>query len=244
MESPKLSYADVLKNASSYLNSSLPVRLVPTAPRTRLSEEAKAKLRAVIHEESSSTEIKKSNEPLITEMKREKQTKLVQGKRGVCQESVTNHSQPLILATASDWVMPGSVMRSAIYDVKKEEKSVYSIRLLKSDEIGVVVREGKLENPIEVYDDSDEGDLSCDEGTSNFEKNDGLEVFDGGNNEVVNEVCEQKCPELNVSLRLDPTEELRRAKRRMEYWFMDDNSLKMKPFKRVDRYIHCSHWRR
>ena len=35
--------------------------------------------------------------------------------------------------------------------------------MLKTDEIGVVVREGKVENPIEVYDDSDED-------TSKFEK--------------------------------------------------------------------------
>ena len=29
---------------------------------------------------------------------------------------VTNCSQPLILATASDWVVPGSVMRESIYN--------------------------------------------------------------------------------------------------------------------------------
>ena len=42
-------------------------------------------------------------------------------------------------------------------------------------------------------------------------------------------------PELDVSLRLQPSNDLRRAKRRMEYSFMDDYSLKMKAIKRVDR---------
>ena len=40
---------------------------------------------------------------------------------------------------------------------------------------------------------------------------------------------------MNLPLRLDATDALIRAKRRMEYSFMDDYSLKMKPFKRLDR---------
>ena len=96
MKSKKLSYSDVVKNSSSYLNSSLPVRLVPQAPRARLTEEALTKLRSVIHEKPSSTEIKS-----------EKVSKVVKGTREAAEESVNNSSQPLILATASDWVVPG-----------------------------------------------------------------------------------------------------------------------------------------
>ena len=69
-----------------------------------------------------------------------------------------------------DWVMSGSAMSSAIYAVKKEEKPLSNIRLLKSEEIDFVVREGRVENPIEVCDDSDEGGLSCDESLSNNAK--------------------------------------------------------------------------
>ena len=107
MESKKLSYADVLKNSSSYLNSSLPVRLLPKAPRTRLTEGALTKLRSVIHEKPNSAEIK-----------REKLTKLVKEPQEVAEGSATNPSQPLILAMASDWFVSGSVMSSAIYDNK------------------------------------------------------------------------------------------------------------------------------
>ena len=118
MESQKLSYADVLKNSSSYLNSSLPVRLVPKAPKTRLSDEAVTKLRSFIHEK-----------PKPTKINREKRTKVVKGTREAREESEVKPAQPLILATASDWVVPGSLMSSAIYDVKKEERSASSMKI-------------------------------------------------------------------------------------------------------------------
>ena len=52
MNPNKLSYIDVLKSASSFLNPGLPIRpRIPKAPRTRLSEEAKQKLRAAIHDQ-------------------------------------------------------------------------------------------------------------------------------------------------------------------------------------------------
>ena len=76
MESKKLSYADVLKNTSSYLNSSLPVRLVPKALRSHLSDKAVTKLRSFIHEKSTPTEIK-----------HEKRTKLVKRGQKVHEES-------------------------------------------------------------------------------------------------------------------------------------------------------------
>ena len=39
------------------------------------------------------------------------------------QPTQTNSAQPLILATASDWVVSGSEVSRAIHDVKKEENS-------------------------------------------------------------------------------------------------------------------------
>ena len=75
-------------------------------------------------------------------------------------QSVTNSSQPLVLATASDWVVPGSVIGDSICG-SGIKSSFTSVQVLKSDEIGSVVREGRMENPIEVCNDSDEGELSC-----------------------------------------------------------------------------------
>ena len=48
--------------------------------------------------------------------------------------------------------MHGGVMSAAIYGEKKPSSTV---RKLKSEEIGSVVREGMKENPIDVCDDSD-----------------------------------------------------------------------------------------
>ena len=56
--------------------------------------------------------------------------------------------------------MTGSDMRRAIYDIKKEPTSLSAVRLLTSEEMGPVVREGRKENPIDVCDDSDE-ELNC-----------------------------------------------------------------------------------
>ena len=53
-----------------------------------------------------------------------------------------------------------------------------------------------------------------------------MEIFGPTPNEtVVTEKLVEKQPELDVSLRLQPSDELRRAKRRMEFSFMDDYSL-------------------
>ena len=71
----------------------------------------------------------------------------------ISQRLDANTPQPLMLATASDWVMSGSVMREAIYGAKSVSSSV---RLLKPEELGSVVREGMKENPIDVCDMSDD----------------------------------------------------------------------------------------
>ena len=51
MSTQKLSYADVLKNQSGFLNRGMqPTPLIPKATRVRLSVEEKSKIRAIIHE--------------------------------------------------------------------------------------------------------------------------------------------------------------------------------------------------
>ena len=153
-------------------------------------------------------------------------------------------------------VEPMMVTAEGNYVSKKEANSLSSVRLLTSEEMSHVVCEGRKENPIDVCDDSDE-DLKCSEKLiksetrsidgvdefavgSDFDADvvfaEGLEVFNAASNNVNDtDVCEKKCPEMNVPLRLDATDAFIRAKRRMEYSFMDDYSLKMKPFKRLDR---------
>ena len=96
-----------------------PTPLIPKAPRVRLSEEAKAKLRTVIHEKPcfESGEPQKTNESNIPEVKSEKRSNVVKPKRGskkdvIKQPLFTNCSQPLVLATASEWIrdLPGRVI--------------------------------------------------------------------------------------------------------------------------------------
>ena len=54
MESRKLTYAEVLRNQSGYLNAGIEPRpLIPKAPKVRLSEDALMKLRVAIKDESS-----------------------------------------------------------------------------------------------------------------------------------------------------------------------------------------------
>ena len=58
--------------------------------------------------------------------------------------------------------MTGSDMRKSIYDMKKEPTSLSSVRLLTSEQLVDVVREGRKENPINVCDECDE-ELKCTE---------------------------------------------------------------------------------
>ena len=52
---------------------------------------------------------------------------------------------------------------------------------------------------------------------------------------VILDKCDKPTPDLNVSLCLTATDPLRKAKRRMEYCFMDDYFGKIKAFKQEDR---------
>ena len=107
MSSKKLSYAEVLKNQAGFLNPGMhPTPLIPKAPKVRLSKEALTKLRAFIHDEPKSTSDDKNPKPETAEPK-----------------PAAKCSKPLMLATASDWVVSGSAMSSAIFDNKNDVKS-------------------------------------------------------------------------------------------------------------------------
>ena len=225
----KVTYTDVVKNASAFLNPGIdPTPLTPKAPRVRLSKQAVQKLRSVIHDKPvcNSAESKEAsiNQPVI---KTEKHHESGKPKNFVCDKT----TQPLILATASDWVMSGSAMSASIYDVKKEKNPLPSVRLLNTNEIGSVEREGKRENPIDVCDDSDEAELNYDEHlvesrkysvdgmaeldtASDFDADvvfaNSIGIFDPSHNDSV---IDKKPSDLNVSLRLNSTDQLRKAKR-------------------------------
>ena len=87
----------------------------------KLSEAAKANLRAAIR-----------NKPAITHSKQRKSVlKVGSPKKNVGSPKVketmmtaTNVFQPLVLATASDWIVPGNLMSSAILGSKKEASVV------------------------------------------------------------------------------------------------------------------------
>ena len=128
MNPKNVSYADVVKNHSGFLNPGMhPTPLIPKAPRICLSEEAKAKLRAAIKEEPIAEPAVRLGVKSEGQPKSEK-TNHKSAKSAKHPQSITNSHQPLVLATASDWVVSGSAMRSAIYDMKKEEKSLSSVR--------------------------------------------------------------------------------------------------------------------
>ena len=242
MDSKKLTYAEVLKNQSGFLNPNMhPTPLIPKAPKVRLSEEALSKLRRVIHDKSNSRPAVKKQKP-----------------ESVASKQAVECSKPLVLATASDWVMSGSVMRSAIYDNKQAVKieGGSEVRLLTGSEIANISREGMKENPIDVCDESDDEKLGCGESMSGADKysvdgqndiecmsdfdpdvvfNEGMEVLKPMNEPTKSDNHEKVYSELNKQLRVDATDSLIRAKRRMEHAFMDDYALKMKPFRRLDR---------
>ena len=162
MNPSKIAYADVLKNQSGYLNPGMdPTPLIPKALRVRLSDEAKAKLREAIKEE---------RKPELTprvELKKEKAPKAEKVKK--LPPKPTAVMQPITLATASDWVVPGSVIGDSII-ASGVNSSFASVRVLKSEEIGSLVREGGMKNPIDICGNSDEAELSCDEVLSKTDK--------------------------------------------------------------------------
>ena len=154
MNTGKRTFADVLKNPSAALNPGMdPQPLIRKDQRVRLSEDAKKNLRAAIKGKPMILHAKSSS-PIV---------KVGDVKASAEPPKVMKSSQPVVLATASDWVVPGSVMRSVFSDMKDGSNQFSSVHVLKSDEIGAIVREGRRENPIDICDDSDEGELSCHE---------------------------------------------------------------------------------
>ena len=189
--------------------------LIPKPVRARLTKEAKANLRSIIKNDANVPTPQLKQEPVIYVNKQSK-------------------PQQLTLATASDWVMSGSELTRSIHAIKKEEKTSASVRLMHPDEIGSVIREGRLENPIEVCDDSDVEPLKCDESLVKAEKYsvDGYEELENMSDfdpDIVTSNAEevfgtiprsinasdprlQHLPELGTELRLHSSYDLRRAK--------------------------------
>ena len=103
----KLTYVDVMKNASAFLNPGIdPTPLIPKAPRVRLSSEAKTKLREAI---------KQDRNPELTShvcVKTEKPSKSTNVKKSSSKRAVV--MQPITIATASDWVVPGTIIGDSI----------------------------------------------------------------------------------------------------------------------------------
>ena len=89
MDPKNITYADVLKNQSGFLNRAFAPRpLIPKAPRIRLSEEAKMKIRAAIKDEPSvDSEHKKGDAATHPQVKSGKPTKPVKSNRKSCKEN-------------------------------------------------------------------------------------------------------------------------------------------------------------
>ena len=240
MNPSKLTYADVVKNASTFLNRGMdPAPLIPKEPRIRLGEEAVQKLRSFIHGEPKLEAVTSatSNQVEALEKKRDRPAK-------VSEKQSSNQS--LVLAGASAGILPGFEMGDRRF-MKSSVNSAY-VSLLKPNEMENTVREGVKGNPIDVVDDSEDEfakseepksfdhysvdgrDISVD--TSEFNANEFLnEVIDQTNNVRTEEVRKEPL-ELNRMLRLEPTTQLKKSKRRMEEAFMNDYAVKMKSFKR------------
>ena len=150
MNSETRNNADVLKNHSVALNPGLdPHPLIRKPQRVRLSESAKKSLRTNIHDKKPMVLCGKP--PTLVTSVDDVKKEGIPNEKSEAVKAVMNVTQPLVLATASDWVLSGSDMSRVIYDVRKEEKSTSAVRLLNSDELGNVVREGRMENPTPEY---------------------------------------------------------------------------------------------
>ena len=118
MNPSKLTYADVVKNPSGFLNPGMdPTPLIHKPTRVHLSMEAKKKLRSVIYNQPKSEVTEPVNDEAI-DLDVKKRGRPVKKPESV--KAVTNCSQPLVLATASDWIVPGNIINSAINDSIRE----------------------------------------------------------------------------------------------------------------------------
>ena len=135
MNPVKRTYADVLKAPFPALNPRLTAEPLISKPvRARLTESAKSNLRAIIHNEATTA---LTEHPVIyPDVKKGVPRGLVKSQKSkeATQQPITNWSQPLILAKASDWVVPGFIMSESI---KATKKSSSNVSLLKPEEIAV-----------------------------------------------------------------------------------------------------------
>ena len=72
----------------------------------------------------------------------------------------TNCSQPLVLASVSDWVVSGNVIASSIRDVKKDSSLV---SLLHPEQIGSFRRGSVKDDAIDISEDSEVENVMYDE---------------------------------------------------------------------------------
>ena len=241
MNSQKRTYADVLKNPSAALNPGMdPQALIRKEVRVRLSDGAKKSLRAAIKGKA----MEKSDKPT---------NPVVQIYEPV--KTLMEMAHPVVLASASAGILPSFVMDERQF--MKSSVNSSAVRLLQPNDIASTVREGMKENPI-VCDESDEERVeenpkvelvtaknSIEDGESleclsDFDPDliatEGIELFNRGSpSEAKADNCEKVYPELDKPLRVDATNSLIKAKRRMESAFMDDYCLKMKKLARLDR---------
>ena len=219
MSNQKLTYADILKNQSGFLNPGMgPTPLIPKAPRVRLGEEAVQKLRGLIH---GTPNLAVTSEP-------SNQPEPIEKKRGAPKVSAKQSSnQPLVLASASAGILPGFTLNDR-HVMQSSVNSSY-VSLMNHNEIGRIVREGVMENPIEVVDDSDNETVKVDENEhldqrstesadvhlkeSDFDADEFLNAVNAPSAEVITKSDPKPLPELDRMLRLNPTKALTKSKR-------------------------------
>ena len=241
MNTGKRTHLDALKNPSAALNPGMaPQALIRKPVRVKLSETANANLRAAI-----------KDKPMIDVPKGEDLVLRVNEPV----KSLMELTRPLVLASASAGVLPGFMLDDRCF--MKSSVNSSAVRLLQPNEIASTVREGMKGNPI-VCDESDEERVeespkvelvtaknSIEDGESleclsDFDPDliatEGIELFNRGTpSETKADNREKVYPELDKPLRVDATNSLIKAKRRMESAFMDDYCLKMKKLARSDR---------
>ena len=223
MSNQKLTYADILKNQSGFLNPGMdPTPLIPKAPRVCLGEEAVQKLHGFIHGTPNlSVTSATPNQPESIEKKRGKPPKVYSAKQ--------SSNQPLVLASASAGILPGFTLNDR-HVMQSSVNSSY-VSLMNPNEIGSVVREGVMENPIEVLDDSDNETVKLDDNecldqrstesadvhlkASDFDADEFLKEVNNQSAECITKSDPKPLPELDRMLRLNPTKALTKSKRRM-----------------------------
>ena len=189
-----------------------PQPLLRKDQRVKLSESAKKNLHAVIKGKAMVKDAE-ARDPVVKVRDPVK--------------SLTELTRPLVLASASAGVLPGFILNDR-HVMQSSVNSSY-VSLMKPNEIGRVVREGVLENPIEVLDESDNEAVKLDETehldqrstesadvhlrASDFDADEFLKEVNTQPTEFITKSDPKPLPELDRMLRLNPTKALTKSKR-------------------------------